>query len=307
MSKPKKIITEYRHYDLSPDFPLMVLSGERWKISDVKSDRLHFHNCLEIGVCHSWSGHMDFGENSRSYKAGDFTFVMRNFPHTTYSDAGDKSLWSYIFVDLEGFFKNQAQINSIVQLISSVNYYIMNKEESPKLYNYVTAIIDEMTAKNSGYMTCVSGLMTAIVIELSRLSEKHTHKQEPINNSNMLTIHPALNYIYDNYTQQFPIEHLADLCHLSVTHFRRIFNSIMGTSPLEYINNTRIDHACVLLQRTDTSILEISEMVGFHSVSSFNRAFYKVMETSPREWRKKHNQGETVTKKQSVLEYHGWL
>lgn len=307
MSKPKKVITEYRHYDLPPDFPILVLHGERWYISDVKADRLHFHNCLEIGVCHSHEGHLDFGEQSVPYKAGDFTLIARNYPHTTYSTHGGRSLWSYIFVDLDEFFKNHAFMSSAGPLVPSLSYYIGNKETSPKLYHYLMSVIDEMTNKLSGYTTSVKGLMAAILIEITRLCEHAMPEPKVLNNSSMLTIHPALNYIHDNYMHQFPIEILAEMCHLSVTHFRRTFNTIMGTSPLDYINNTRIDHACLLLSSTDASILEISEQVGFHSVSSFNRAFVKVMNTSPREWRKKCSNGESVTKKQSVLEYRGWL
>ncbi len=307
MSKPKKVITEYRHYDLSPDFPLLVLHGERWHISDVKADRLHFHNCLEIGVCHSHEGRIDLGDHSVKYKAGDFTLIARNYPHTTYSTPGEKSLWSYIFVDLDEFFKSQALLNTSGALLPSLSYYIGNKDTSPRLYSYIIAVIDEMTEKQQGYLTSVTGLMAAILIEITRLCEQGLPPQKPLTNISMLSIHPALNYIHDNYMQHFPIELLADMCHLSVTHFRRTFNTIMGISPLEFINNTRIEHACLLLSSTDSSILEISEQVGFHSVSSFNRAFVKLMDCSPREWRKKNNNGESGAKKKSILEYHGWL
>lgn len=307
MSKPKKVITEYRHYDLSPDFPLLVLHGERWHISDVKADRLHFHNCLEIGVCHTHEGRLDFGDHSVTYKAGDFTLIARNYPHTTYSTHGGKSLWSYIFVDLDEFFKSRVIMSSSGSLLPSLSYYIGNKATSPKLYSYIMAVIEEMTEKQPDYTTCVTGLMTAILVEITRLCEHASSAQKTIPNSSMLSIHPALNYIHDNYTQQFPIELLADMCHLSVTHFRRTFNTIMGISPLEFINNTRIEHACLLLSSTDSSILEISELVGFHSVSSFNRAFVKLMDIPPREWRKNNSNGESVMKKKSVLEYHGWL
>ena len=94
-------------------------------------------------------------------------------------------------------------------------------------------------------------------------------------------ISPALEYIEKNYMQQFSIEYLADLCHWSPTHFRRVFHDIMGTSPLDYVNNTRILKSCILLRSTEHSILDISEMVGFHSVSSFNRYFIKLMQMSP--------------------------
>ena len=107
--------------------------------------------------------------------------------------------------------------------------------------------------------------------------------------------------------QQFSIEYLADLCHWSPTHFRRVFHDIMGTSPLDYVNNTRILKSCILLRSTEHSILDISEMVGFHSVSSFNRYFIKLMQMSPREYRKQMQQSEKKAETQSILEFAGWM
>ncbi|MCR4756979.1 MAG: AraC family transcriptional regulator, partial [Butyrivibrio sp.] len=60
MSKPKKTVIEYRNYELPLNFPILLLTGDRWHISDVKSGKLHFHNCLEIGICHSDSGMIEF-------------------------------------------------------------------------------------------------------------------------------------------------------------------------------------------------------------------------------------------------------
>ena len=107
--------------------------------------------------------------------------------------------------------------------------------------------------------------------------------------------------------QQFTVDYLADLCHLSVTHFRRVFHSIMGVSPLEFIMNTRISRACVLLRSTEDSILSISEQVGFHSISSFNRCFLKIMELTPRAWRNQSLHSEAKAGKQSILEFRGWV
>ena len=107
--------------------------------------------------------------------------------------------------------------------------------------------------------------------------------------------------------QQFTIEHLADLCHWSLTHFRRVFHEIMGTSPLDYINSTRIFKACNLLCSTEDSILDISEAVGFHSLSSFNRYFIKIMPMSPREYRKQFQKSDPQTENPSIQKYAGWL
>ena len=122
-----------------------------------------------------------------------------------------------------------------------------------------------------------------------------------------MVISPVLDYIEDNYSQQFNINYLADICRLSPTHFRRLFHSIIGTSPLDFVNNTRISKACNLLRSTEYSILEISEMVGFRSVSSFNRHFMDVMQITPRAYRNETLQVKENQEKLSILEYKGWM
>ena len=73
------------------------------------------------------------------------------------------------------------------------------------------------------------------------------------------------------------------------------------------MNNTRISKACNLLRSTEYSILEISEMVGFRSVSSFNRHFMDVMQITPRAYRNETLQVKENQEKLSILEYKGWM
>ena len=76
--------------------------------------------------------------------------------------------------------------------------------------------------------------------------------------------------------------------------------------PLDFINSTRIEKACTLLKSTEKSILSISEQVGYHSISSFNRYFIKVMGVSPRAYRNSGPASADGTTRQAILEYSGW-
>lgn len=98
MAKSKRAVTEYRSYYLPTHFPVLLLSGDYWKISDIPSGSLHFHNCLEIGICHSDSGTLEINGEKQTFHAGDVTVLPRNVPHTTYSAPGTKSHWSYLFL-----------------------------------------------------------------------------------------------------------------------------------------------------------------------------------------------------------------
>jgi len=317
VAKPKSTVTEYRNYYLPQNFPALLISGDYWKISDVPSGRLHFHNCLEIGVCHSDSGFLEIYGVTKKFRAGDITVIPRNIPHTTYSAKGCESHWSWIFFDpgellgslLPSTWKKLDLSLSDFPMIHS----IIHDDEFPQIHELVHSIIRELEEQKPSYQISAKGLFLSLFIELYRIQaieggERMSEAQEPTDiPDNSLVIAPALDYIEKNYNQQFSIDVLADLCHWSPTHFRRVFHDIMGTSPLDFINNTRIMKSCNFLRSTEESILDISEMVGFHSVSSFNRYFIKVMQMSPREYRKQMIQTDRRAENQSILEYAGWM
>lgn len=315
MIRRKKTVIEYRHYTLPLNFPVLLLTGDRWRISDQKSGRLHFHNCLEIGFCHTDSGILEIEDQHLAYKAGDITCIPRHLPHTTYSDKGTQSLWSYIFVDPEELFGSMfhdSSRNLESPMLNTQNYqFIMNKDTHPKLYFLVTSIIEEVKEQKPDYQISVKGLLLSLYVELLRIQYNNSRhiplKETKKDADNVLAISNALDFIHKNYMQQISIEELAKLCHLSESHFRRTFHDIMGAAPLDFLNSTRIDEACRLLRSTESSILTISEQVGFHSISSFNRCFTKLMGTSPRTWRKQTLLSEAISSKASILEFTGWI
>lgn len=59
----------------------------------------------------------------------------------------------------------------------------------------------------------------------------------------------ALEYINSHYEEDIKIKELADWCHISETHFRRMFSAYTSMSPLEYINQIRIKNACEYLKK----------------------------------------------------------
>ncbi len=308
MPKPKKTVIEYRNYELAQNFPVLLLSGDDWHISDVRSNSLHIHNCLEIGICHTDSGTIEFANQPLPFKAGDISFISRNLAHTTYSTKGCASLWSYIFVNpaemLHGYYDNSYPYADLFHDMNQNIHMILSEDKHPEIHSLVLSIMDELQAKKMNYQVVVKGLFLVLFMKLMRIYESDSAgREQKAAAENSIVISPALDYIKDHYMQNFPMEELAQMCHLSETHFRRVFHEIMNTSPLNYLNTTRILQACTLLRSTEDSILSISEQVGFRSVSSFNRHFAEIMGTQPSTWRKKTIQVQNA----SILKYTGWM
>lgn len=324
-SKSKKQTVEYRSYFLPTDFPVLLLTGENWKISDIPCGCLHFHNCLEIGFCHSDHGYLEFYNGTvLPFSKGDITFIPRNIPHTTCSSPGLNSRWSYLFFNPMQLFSDLLTPDAIRPLLQNdVTRYLIPAGASMRLSFLLSCIIEELSGSSPNCLIAKNYLFS-FYLELCRYAlhvapgdcceasdsnetdAKPSEEMNPfvLNTLNTLSIYPALEYIEDNYMNKFPIEILADISHMSPTHFRRVFQEIMHTSPLSYLNSIRIMHACTLLQTTNQTILSISEMSGFSTLSNFNRHFSELMKMSPREYRK---QAMKTDRHSSILEYAGWI
>ena len=310
MSRPKHQTIEYRNYLLPAYFPVILLRGDEWRISDVPSGTLHFHNCLEIGLCESHSGTMEFSGNPLAFSAGDVAIVGSDIPHTTYSAPGTASKWSYIFVNVEELFYPYfpleviSSLEILQKLLRSCSAILPGKIY-PEIYTLVTAVMNELERKEMNFAFSVRGLLLSLMMKLINLysdAEKEGRGNIQLH-ENSLAISPALQYIRKNYMSDFPMENLAPLCHMSPTHFRRTFHAIMGYGALEYLNRTRIARATVLLRTTELPVLAISEEVGFHSVSSFNRQFLDIEGVTPLQYRKQMS----FIRNRSILKCTGWM
>lgn len=302
MGRAKRTVVEYRSYELPSEFPIMVLTGEQWHISHVPSGRLHNHNCLEIGLCHSEHGTLVFGEQMTDFHAGDITCIARNVPHTTYSAPDCASLWSYIFLDpigLLGSFHAEAHISP--QLLSSCRM-LLSPDRYPQLRPLVDGILSEMQARQPGFRTSVKGLCLSLMVCLERAYSDEQRQNDALGRY-MNAIAPAIDYIHANYMHEFPQDTLAEVCHLSPTHFRRLFHEQMHTNPLTFLHQTRILESCTLLRTSEVSVADIAGRVGYTSLSSFNRNFSRVMGCSPSQWRRTPGQ----TPRPTVLAYTGWM
>ena len=176
MSRPPRTVIEYRNYELPADFPIQMLSGENWRISDVPSGVLHFHNCLEIGLCESDGGFLGFRGEQRAFRAGDVTIISGDVPHTTWSDPGTASKWSYLHLDpfelVRPLFPAEALPNGeLLQQAVQGHYYILSPQEYPAVQSLVRSMLAEMQQRQMDYALSVRGLFVALGVELMRMSE----------------------------------------------------------------------------------------------------------------------------------------
>lgn len=107
-----------------------------------------------------------------------------------------------------------------------------------------------------------------------------------INHTLSEQLQPIITYMQENYPQALMLEELASLAHLSEGQFCRSFKQLTGITPFSYLVRYRILQSCHDLSSTNKKITDIATSHGFNNISYYNRAFFKVMNMTPTEYRK---------------------
>src|SRR6202048_2564937 len=80
-------------------------------------------------------------------------------------------------------------------------------------------------------------------------------------------------------------EHAAAQAGTSPFHFLRLFSSVLGVTPHQYLVRSRLRHAARLLADDERSVTDIAYDVGFGDLSNFVRTFHRAAGVSPRRFR----------------------
>jgi len=85
--------------------------------------------------------------------------------------------------------------------------------------------------------------------------------------------------------QPIDLERTAKEAGLSAFHFLRVFASVLGVTPHQYLVRSRLRHAARLLADQTRSITDVAFDVGFGDLSNFVRTFHRAAGVSPRGFR----------------------
>lgn len=96
----------------------------------------------------------------------------------------------------------------------------------------------------------------------------------------------AIDYIQNHYADDISLEAAAEYVNKSKNYFSYLFKKETGVSFIEYLNNTRVNQAKILLNSTDQMTYEISSQVGYNDYKYFSSIFKKNTGMSPAQYRR---------------------
>lgn len=81
---------------------------------------------------------------------------------------------------------------------------------------------------------------------------------------------------------------VAAFAHYSQTHLNRLFKKYLNLSVVEYLTKIKMNASINMLTTTNYSVSEISKLLGYSSISYFNKIFFKNFNLTPYKYKMNH-------------------
>ena len=95
--------------------------------------------------------------------------------------------------------------------------------------------------------------------------------------------------IQERYAQNITLKELGEKYYVNSAYLGQLFRKKYGQSFKDYLNEYRIEQACIRLLRTDDRIYDIAEAVGYHDLDYFVNRFIAIKGCTPAKFRKQNS------------------
>jgi len=223
----------------------------------------HQHNALEVAYYFEGSGVLKIGEEEIHFQPKDIVFQPPGITHSEQSPGGFRNI-HFIMSEFES---------------SGVNILKFKDNESGDVYNILMLIHKEFHLKRKNWEPITNYLLETFCHYLVSFSNER--RKNPY-------VEKCESILIENISDKsFSISSMLKEIPLNDDYIRKLFLKEVGTTPLQYLTEKRINHAKQLLEtryETSAKIKEIADKAGFNDQYYFSRAFKKVTGKSPSEW-----------------------
>ncbi len=262
----------------------------RLEVTPAKKTTYHTHNFVEIVYIAEGSGIHRIGDEVFHVEKGDLALINYDVPHQICVTEGTLVDYNFLFTPeyLDSTLKTTRNFFDMSHHFLLGNFYrrgferyihvTVSGKEHVHLLNIYERLLREYEQRQIGYREIMRGYLIELLITIFRLN-----MQERTDGTAELS--EVLDYIGTHFTQELRLEQLAAMAECSVSTFCRRFRALTGVTAIRYVQNLRIEHACGLLCRTDKTVIETANEVGYSDIRHFYEVFKKVTGKLPKDFR----------------------
>lgn len=123
----------------------------------------------------------------------------------------------------------------------------------------------------------------SLIVEYQRKIKKN---EQHLSSQDIAALENVTAYLNDHYAFEIPLERLAQIACMGTTKLKTTFKQFHNCTVTEYIQQRRMSQAEHLLAKTDLTIGQVAQTVGYSTSSRFAELFRKSTGILPGEYRK---------------------
>ena len=275
--------------DLDPDFPLAVVDFR----TEGDSDRMHWHEYLEIALCLEGTGRFLFGRRTHPVEPGDIFLVDNSHPHVALPDAGGslRLLLVLFRPELVAGPGCRAFDSGYLAPFRAVDDHAAQRiAGGTQLAAELTPILHELAdvaachdPEDRHVLDAILRLVLGVLVRRCTTGEPGAGSADAAQREQ---IRPVLSYVEAHCRERVTLDEVAEVVHLSPSRVRHVFRDVSGVGFKEYATRVRLTEAKRLLLATDMSVAEVAHSVGYTNVHQFYTVFHRYSALLPAEYRR---------------------
>lgn len=247
----------------------------------------HTHKNLEINFVIKGNCAMQFPGQKVYFKKSDCMIIYPNVEH--YFTVADRPT-SLVQLEFKmDIFPELVPCPGMEKSLIFLYNILTNSQQYLKIINnqQINQLIDqtvrELNLKRNNYQTMIRLLYAQLFILISRHIKETLKMTYP---SGSPVIKEAIDFMNNHFTDNITISRVAEHCKVSERYVRAVFKKATTLSPIEYLNQLKINKARELLFDKNLSVKDIAYMGGFSNPQYFTRRFKASCGLSPSGFRK---------------------
>lgn len=233
---------------------------------------MHLHDVLEVVFLHRGSSTVICGNRRYDLGPGD---VFVSFPNQPHGYENSREVLSDVLIVPAAFLTPwRSQISQQIPAHPVLPAQSWEDTGIPSLLDMIRPERKLLTQPIlQGYAMVIVGKL----LPLLRLMPQPDQGGD--------TLHRLLRYVNQHYREPLTRSEIARAVGYNESYISHLFAQGLGTTLKDYITSLRLKDARQLLTQTDMTVSQISLLLGFGSIRSFNRAFAQEFHRSPSAYR----------------------
>lgn len=278
---------------MNQELPLVI---EKENLDTHKQDELaHWHNSFELIEVVEGRFYCNVDGSEFLINKGNICIINRGRLHHIYTEDSNASICrkKTIIFNPDYFIKDQNIYEKYILPLLEKDAFAHIQFNIKKgigldintLMKEIEALEDE---KPIGYELEEYSLIYKVIRYLYLAYQSSKQSIHTTYDANVQIQRNMTSFIHEHFNSKIGLEDIAEAGQVSKSTCIRLFHKYTGKSPIDFLNNYRLQMSAEKLVATSEQITEIAYACGFGQPSYFNRLFLKEYNMTPNQYRKQH-------------------